>query len=72
MNKIYPVYYRKIATQPMFPWEPDQPMEFVSISAADVDNGSPKVGDMIAYNPDDYTDLWLVAADYFNSNYEIA
>ena len=66
------LYYRKIAIQPMFPWKPDQHMEFVSISAADVDNGSPKVGDMIAYNPDDYTDLWLVAADYFNSNYEIA
>ena len=70
MNKP-DLYYRKIAKQPMFPWEPDLPMALVSISAADVNNGSPKVGDMIAYNPDDSTDLWLVAADYFNSHYEL-
>ena len=62
--------YRKTATQPMFPWTPDLPMVLVSISAADVDNGSPKLGDMIAYNPEDYGDRWLIAADYFNSNYE--
>lgn len=44
----------------------------VSISQADLENGSPKVGDMIARNPKNYEDMWLVAADYFNDNLELA
>jgi len=41
----------------------------VSISEADAINGSPKVGDMIARNPFNHADQWLIAADYFAQNY---
>jgi len=42
----------------------------VSISKADLANGSPKIGDMIARNPLNHNDQWLVAEDYFNLNFE--
>lgn len=42
----------------------------VSISDADRDNGSPKLGDMIARNPKNYSDQWLVAQQYFEDNFE--
>lgn len=42
----------------------------VSISQADKDAGSPKLGDMIARNPKNHEDQWLVAKDYFEENLE--
>lgn len=42
----------------------------ISISEADLENGSPKVGDMIARNPESHKDKWLVAKDYYMSNFE--
>lgn len=41
----------------------------VSISAADRENGSPKLGDMIARNPKNHQDQWLVAEKYFQDNF---
>ena len=41
----------------------------VSISDADLANGSPKIGDMIARNPENHDDQWLVAKDYFEANF---
>ena len=45
-------------------------MTAISISDVDVQNGSPKPGDMIARNPKNYEDQWLVAQDYFLFNFE--
>lgn len=45
-------------------------MERVSISTVDKKNGSPKKGDMIARNPQNHDDLWLVAKDYFENNFK--
>ena len=42
----------------------------VSISEADLKAGSPKVGDMIARNPKNHEDQWLVAKAYFEDNLE--
>lgn len=42
----------------------------VSISAADREAGSPKLGDMIARNPKNHEDQWLVAKKYFEDNLE--
>ncbi len=42
----------------------------ISVSQEDQKNGSPKVGDMIARNPKNHNDQWLVAKDYFNDNFE--
>ena len=41
----------------------------VSISPEDVAAGSPKEGDMIAINPENDLDLWLVNKEYFKKNY---
>jgi len=62
--------YRKKNTQPMEPWTPGTNMESVSVSDADKNNGSPKAGDMIAVNPNDATDKWLIAQKFFKDNYE--
>lgn len=42
----------------------------VSVSQADKDAGSPRVGDMIARNPKNHNDQWLVAERYFRDNFE--
>lgn len=42
----------------------------VSISVEDLANGSPKIGDMIARNPKNHNDQWLVAEQYFEDNFE--
>lgn len=42
----------------------------ISISDADIKNGSPKIGDMVARNPNDYSDQWLIAEKYFKDNFE--
>lgn len=42
----------------------------VSISEQDLLNGSPKEGDMVARNPKNHLDQWLVAKKYFEDNFE--
>ena len=42
----------------------------VSISDVDLQKGSPKIGDMIARNPKNHDDQWLVAEQYFEDNFE--
>jgi len=71
--------YRKKGTTPMEPWTPQMGLAAslakyrgVSISKPDIDNGSPKDGDMIAHNPANPDDRWLVAAAYFAEHYEEA
>lgn len=44
--------------------------EKVSLSQEDKKNGSPKIGDMIARNPKNHNDMWLVAEQYFKDNFE--
>ena len=67
--------YRRTAIAEMRPFE-DTPedqdfvTQRVSVSAADADNGSPKLGDMIARNPANHNDMWLVSAAYFEKNFE--
>lgn len=42
----------------------------ISVSQQDLENGSPKIGDMIARNPKNHLDQWLVAEQYFKDNFE--
>lgn len=44
--------------------------ERISIAAPDKEAGSPKAGDMIARNPANHDDQWLVAKAYFEENFE--
>jgi hypothetical protein len=41
----------------------------VSISDADLESGSPKIGDMIAVSENNTSDQWLVNQKYFHENF---
>ena len=47
-----------------------RPGGLISISAEDTKAGSPQPGDMIARNPKNHADQWLVAKQYFADNFE--
>ena len=56
----------------MRPFVEGEDVSHVSISEPDKAAGSPKLGDMIARNPKNLADQWLVAAKYFKDNLEPA
>lgn len=62
--------YRRKQIAELRPWQPGDDMSRVSVSAPDKEAGSPKPGDMIARNPKNHDDQWLVAASYFADNFE--
>lgn len=62
--------YRRTNISEMRPYVENEDLSGVSISAQDLDAGSPKAGDMIARNPKNHDDKWLVAAQYFADNLE--
>lgn len=62
--------YRRIAIAEMAQWHPSFDMAGVSISVVDARAGSPRAGDMIARNPMNHDDKWLVSAEYFAENFE--
>lgn len=62
--------YRRTNIAEIKPYSPNLFMGRVSISQVDKDAGSPKLGDMIARNPNNHNDVWLVAANYFQENFE--
>jgi len=64
-------FYRKKELQELIPWNDKFPTHSVNISAADKANGSPKDGDMIAFNPEDSGDMWLVPEKLFIDNYVV-
>jgi hypothetical protein len=63
--------YRRKQIAELRPYEPGEKLsDNVSISQTDRDAGSPKRGDMIARNPVNHDDQWLVAKKYFEDNFE--
>lgn len=62
--------YRRTQIAEMRPWDASVDMTNISVSATDRENGSPKTGDMVARNPKNHADQWLVAAKYFADNFE--
>ncbi len=63
--------YRRKQIAEIRPYVPGEVFErYVSISVADQEAGSPKEGDMIARNPKNHRDQWLVAKAYFDDNFE--
>lgn len=62
--------YRRKQIAELRPYEEGESMDNISISQPDKDAGSPKSGDMIARNPKNHADQWLVAAQYFADNFE--
>ena len=65
----YKQYHRKQVAE-MRSYQVGDDLDGVSISNADREAGSPKLGDMIARNPKNHGDKWLVAAQYFADNFE--
>jgi len=62
--------YRRKQIAELRPYLPGEDMSDVSVSGEDAKAGSPKPGDMIARNPKNHDDQWLVAAQYFADNFE--
>lgn len=62
--------YRRTNIAEMRYYVPGEAMWPISVSAVDRANGSPKSGDMIARNPLNHEDQWLVARKYFKENFE--
>ena len=60
--------YKQHSTKYARPYEDGEDVSHVSISEPDRANGSPKVGDLIAINPADETDQWLISAQYAEEN----
>jgi len=63
--------YRRKGFSEMRPYVDGEVLTDVSVSAEDVAAGSPKHGDMIARNPKNHADQWLVAKQYFEDNLEL-
>lgn len=63
--------YRRKQIAELRPYEIGEDLALVSIAEVDKAAGSPKLGDMIARNPKNHSDQWLVAAQYFKDNFEV-
>lgn len=62
--------YRRRQIAELRPYEDGEDLTGVSISDEDKKTGSPRAGDMIARNPKNHKDQWLVAKQYFKDNFE--
>ena len=62
--------YRRKQVAELKHWKTGDDLQGVSISVEDDLAGSPKLGDMIARNPKNHKDQWLVAKQYFIDNFE--
>ena len=63
--------YRRKSVSEMRPFTKGESLDGkVSVSEEDLKAGSPKEGDMIARNPKNHEDQWLVAKAYFEDNLE--
>lgn len=62
--------YRRSQIAELRPYVDGESMDGISVASVDLLAGSPKIGDMIARNPKNHDDKWLVAAQYFVDNFE--
>lgn len=62
--------YRRTQIAEIRPYIPGEDMNHIAVSHEDIKNGSPKAGDMVARNPANRDDQWVLAAKYFADNFE--
>lgn len=62
--------YKRVQIAELRPYVVGEDLHGISISDPDMAAGSPKPGDMIARNPKNHDDKWIVAAQYFCDNFE--
>ena len=60
--------YRKTGITEMRPYIVGENLTGITVSPQDV----PTIGDMVARNPVNHDDQWLVAKAFFDKNYEVA
>lgn len=68
---MFAKYKRKGLTEAR-PYVLNEDLTHISVAAVDRVNGSPRAGDMVARNPKNHDDQWLIAAQYFADNLEPA
>ena len=59
--------YKRKGQIELRPYQPGENLDKISVSPED----EPKEGDMVARNPNNHSDQWLVNSDYFKKNYEV-
>ena len=59
--------YQRKGTIELRPYAIGESLTAISVSESD----QPKDGDMIARNPNNHEDQWLVNKEYFDANYEL-
>lgn len=64
--------YKRKGVSEMRPYVNGEDVSNISISDVDRLAGSPTTGDMIARNPKNHADQWLVSKKYFEDNLEPA
>jgi hypothetical protein len=62
--------YRRKQIAEIRPYEEGENLTKVSVGAEDRKKGSPRLGDMIARNPNDHEDQWLISEEYFTTNFD--
>lgn len=67
---MFKKYRRLQKLSELRPYIVGEVLDRISISLPDIVAGSPKEGDMIARNPDNHADKWLMSAVYFATNFE--
>ena len=63
-------YERKSIPAEMRPYKLGEDLTDVSVGADDREKGSPQEGDMVARDPDNHADQWLVNKRYFVAKFE--
>ncbi len=64
--------YKRTGSTLARPYVPGESALGVTISLEQTQTGSPKEGDMIAMNPDNHADRWLITKEYFAKNFSLA
>ena len=69
MNK-WRKYNRKAIPAEMRPYVAEEDLTEISLGKDDIESGSPREGDMIARDPSNHADKWLVNAAYFAEKFD--
>ncbi len=59
--------YRRAAISELRPYVAGESLENIAVADSDKAKGSPQLGDMIARNPNDHSNQWLMNKDFFAS-----
>ena len=61
--------YLRTKISELRPYIEGEDLKGITITGVDIEAGSPRVGDMIARNPENHNDQWLMTENYFKENF---